>query len=277
MARPSSTPHDRALAELYAAAPEEFVLVRARVEAELRRDGDDAGAADVRARRRPNLAAWACNQLARRDPDGVAALLDATRRVIDAQANAEPGVGAAALRDAARDRHDLLDRLTDAAVSVLRGRVPQPDTYRASITATLDAGSLEPEHADELRAGRLTRPLTAPAGFGPSTAAPATAGNDATRARAHTARQALAAARREATAAGNAAKTAASELTSATLRADAATAHLHDVERALERARASATQTAEQAGAAQARADEARRAADAAADALRRAEQTGGR
>jgi len=274
VARPSS-PHDQALDELYAAAPEEFVLVRARVEGDLRRAGDDAGASDVRARRRPNLAAWACNQLARRDPDGIAALLDATQRIVDAQANAEPGPGAAALRDAARDRHDLLDRLADAAVTVLRGRVPQPDTYRASITATLDAGSLEPERADELRAGRLTRPLAAPAGFGPSSAGPATAGDDATRA--ETARQALAAARREATATANAAKTAAAELTSATLRADAATAHLHEVERALERARASAQQTAEEARAAQARAEETRTAADAAADALRRAEQIGHR
>ena len=272
MARSSPTALDRALDELYAATPEEFVLVRARLERGLRDAGETEAAADVRGRRRPNLAAWTCNQLARTDPQGVAALLDATRRVLDAQMRAGPGASAAALRDAAKERNALIDRLTDAAVAGLRGRVPQPEGYRPSIAATLDAGSLEPEHAVELRTGRLIRALAAPAGFGPLDAAATGEGADA-RARAETAREAVAAARREATAVANAAKTAAAELTSATLRADAATAHLEEVERALERARTSAAQTEEQARVARARADEAQAAADAASAALRKAEQ----
>jgi len=261
------------LDELYAAAPEEFVLVRARLERELRDAGEPEAAADLRARRRPNLAAWACNQLARTDRMGVAALFAATRQVVDAQARAGRGSRAAALRDAARERHALIDQLASAAVAGLRGRAPQPETYRASIAATLDAGSLEPEHADDLRAGRLTRPLAAPAGFGPVGAVPSAATADDARADAEAARRSLTAVRREATATTNAAKTAAAELTSAALRADAAAAHLHEVERALERARANAAQTAEHVRAAQARADETRAAADAAAAALHHAEQ----
>jgi hypothetical protein len=270
MARSAPTALDQALDELYAAAPEEFILVRARLERELRDAGEPDAAANVRARRRPNLAAWACNQLARREPDGIAALLDATRRVVDAQARAGPGASAAALRDTAKERNALVDGLADAAVAALRGRVPAPDGYRASIASTLDAASIEPEHADDLRRGRLARPLAAPAGFGPLAGPAAAPSGDA---RAETTRQAIAAARRDATAAANAAKTAAAELTSATLRADAATAHLEEVERALERARASAAQTGEHARVARARADEAQEAADVAAAALRQAEQ----
>ncbi|HEY6319808.1 MAG TPA: hypothetical protein VI462_18195 [Acidimicrobiia bacterium] len=273
MARSSPTALDRALDELYAASPEEFVLVRARLERELRDAGEADAAADVRARRRPNLAAWACNQLARTNPEGVAALLDATQRVVDAQARAGPGALAAALRDAARERNELVDRLTDAAVGGLRGRVPQPDGYRASIAATLDAASLEAEHADELRTGRLTRALAAPAGFGPLGVPRAAVPADDERGAAERAREALAVAKRDATAAANAAKTAASELTSATLRADAATAHLEEVERALERARANVAQTAEYARTAGARAGETRAAAEAAAATFRAAEQ----
>lgn len=271
MARTTPAALDRALDELYAAAPEEFVLVRARLERALRDAGDAEAASDVRSRRRPNLAAWACNQLARREREGIAALLDATRRVVDAQARAGPGASAAALRDVAKERNALVDRLADAAVAGLRGRVPAPDGYRASIAATLDAGSLEPQHADELRAGRLTRALAAPAGFGPLDA-PTLTRSDDEQSR-ETTREAFAAARREATATTNAAKTAAAELTSATLRADAATAHLEEVERALERARANVAQTDEQARVARARADEAQALADAATAALGKAEE----
>ena len=264
---------ERALAELYGAAPEEFVLVRSRLERELRDAGATAAATEVRGRRRPNLAAWACNQLARRDADEVAALLDATRRVIDAQAAVGPGGGAAALRDAARARHELLDRLADAGVAVLRGRAPTPATYRASIAATLDAASADPDRSPDLRAGRLTRPLAPPAGFGPlvAPAGPPPAARDVTAGR-EAARRALADARREATARTAGAKTVASELASAVLRADAATAHLREVERALERARASVAETAGQAQAAQARADEARAAVDEADERVRDAE-----
>ena len=266
---------ERALGELYAAAPEEFVLVRTRLAAELREAGDTAAAAEVRGRRRPNLAAWACNQLARRRADEVGELLSATSRVAAAQGSALRGGDGEALRREGRARQELVARLAGEGVALLRGRAPKPEAYRDTIAATLDAASLGPETAEELRAGRLTRALSAPAGFDASLnlgdAARSLSGVELDAAQA--ARRELADARREAQAAQAAAKTAGSEQASADLRSDAAAAHLQEVERALERARTSAAEAAEQARLARARGEAARVAAEAAERRVRDAER----
>jgi hypothetical protein len=275
VARVQPSALERALDELYAATPEEFVLVRTRLAADLRQAGEPVAAADVRGRRRPNLAAWACNQLARQHADELGELLDVTRRAAAAQGATLRGGDAVVLRHARQQRQDLLERLAGEGVQLLRGRAPKPDAYRDSITATVDAASLDPESAEELRAGRLTRPLSPPAGFGSA------AGLEAVDARATPgqgealaeARRDLADAQRAAQQAEAAAKTAGAEQASAELRADTAAAHLQEVERALERARASADESSEQAKLARARSDEARKAADDAARRVRDAEQ----
>jgi hypothetical protein len=274
VARVQPSALERALDELYAAAPEEFVLVRTRLAADLREAGEPAAAADVRGRRRPNLAAWACNQLARQHAVELGELLDVTGRAAAAQGATLRGGDAASLRRERQHRQDLLDRLAAAGVQTLRGRAPQPDAYRDSITATLDAASLEPGPAEELRAGRLTRPLSPPAGFGAGAGLEAVEGpgsgpDDPLAA----ARRELADAQRAAQQAEAAAKTAAAEQASADLRAGTATAHLEEVERALERARASVDESSEQARLARVRSDEARETADEAARRVRDAEQ----
>ena len=275
MARVQPSALERALDELYAATPEEFVLVRTRLAADLRQAGEPAAAADVRGRRRPNLAAWACNQLARQHADELGRLLDVTRRAAAAQGATLRGGDAVALRHARQQRQDLLERLAGEGVQLLRGRAPKPDAYRDSITATVDAASLDPESVEELRAGRLTRPLSPPAGFGSAPGleavdATATPGQDEALA---DARRDLADAQRAAQQAEAAAKTAGAEQASAELRADTAAAHLQEVERALERARAGADEASEQAKLARVRSDEARKAADDAARRVRDAEQ----
>jgi hypothetical protein len=266
---------ERALDELYAATPEEFVLVRTRLAGELRQAGEAAAASDVRGRRRPNLAAWSCNQLARQHGDELAALLEVTRRAAAAQGATLRGGDAAALRRERQHRQELLEALAKEGVQLLRGRAPKPETYFDSIIATLDAASLEPDTAEELRAGRLTRQLSPPAGG--FTTAPgldpveeATSGRDEVM---EEARRELAEAQRAAQQADQAAKTAGAELASAELRADTAAAHLQEVERALERGRASADEATEQARQAVVRRDEAQRAADEAARRVRDAEQ----
>ncbi len=275
MARVQPSALERALDELYAATPEEFVLVRTRLAGELRQVGEAAAASDVRGRRRPNLAAWACNQLARQHGEELEELLDVTRRAAAAQGATLRGGDAAALRRERQHRQELLERLAEEGVRLLRGRAPKPETYHDGIIATLDAASLDPDAAEELRAGRLTRPMSPPAGG--FTTAPGldpveavTAGRDEAM---EEARRELAEAQRAAHQADQAAKTASAELASAELRADTATAHLQEVERALERARASADDASEQARQAVARRDEAQRAADDAAGRVRDAEE----
>jgi hypothetical protein len=273
------SPLDSALDDLYAATPPEFVLVRSRLERELRHADEASAAAEVRSRRRPNLAAWACNQLARRDPDGIAELIALTHRLAEAQQAVVDGQSPAAWRDVTRERRELLEHLTATALAELTPWAPKPATYRDPVAATLDAASLDPGIAADLDAGRLTRALSSPAGLGPlpdpnarpSTPRPGRRGPSQRDREA--AQRELTQAQREAKQLTTAADTAATEQASAEMQADATTAQLREVERAIERARGSARHAAQEAQAARDRTKEARLLADRAEQRVRRAEQ----
>jgi hypothetical protein len=269
-----SPARERALDELYAASPEEFVLVRSRLGAALRRSGDLAAADEIRGRRRPNLAAWAINQLARVAGAEIAELVHTTNALAAAQATLTPGAAIDAWREQARQRQRHVDRLADAGVTVLRGRAPKPDAYRDAIAATLDATTVDPAWTDDLVAGRLTRALSPPAGFGPAppTRPAARRARQPDAAARAAARRAVTDSRRQAQRHADIATSAAAEQASAELQAQAADTHLQEVRRALERARDSARAAATAARAARQRADEARRDADQAAARLRQAE-----
>jgi hypothetical protein len=243
---------DRALDELYAATPPEFVLVRSRLERALRSD-DPAAAAEVRRRRRPNLAAWACNALARRDPDGIAELVALTGQLGAEQQAVVDGRDPETWRRVTRERRDLLDHLGAEATQALQPWAPKPASYRDAITATLDAASVDPDVVDDLEAGRLTRALTAPPSLGPlpDPNAPPVPARATTRGpskrQLDAARRELADAQRQATEAAEAADTATAEQASADMQADATTAQLGEVERAIERARAAARHATQEA------------------------------
>jgi hypothetical protein len=258
-----------ALDELYAVRPEEFVLVRARLERELKAAGDADAAAEVRRRRRPHLAAWACNQLVRDDPQSIAALFDATAELAAAQQRTIGGGDADELRAATRHRQETLDALAEAGVRVLAGHAPKPAQYRDNIAATLDAATLDASAADGLRAGRLTQPLLPPAGFGPldPAAVPGItprAPRKATSRERDKVRRELEKAQRRAGEAASAADEAEAVVASADLAAQSALAHLQEVDRAQARARDSLA-------AENARLTDAREAAEAARLALREA------
>lgn len=268
---------EEALDELYGVAPEEFVLVRARLERELKASGDPEGAAQLRRRRCPHLAAWAANQLVRRDPDGIAQLFEITAEVAAAQQAALEGGSAEDLRAVTRERQRVIDGLADTAVRLLSGVAPKPQQYRDNIVATLDAASLEPERGAELRAGRLTQPLLAPAGFGPLDAA-LVAGTAKRSARKPSSRE-IERARREVEKARRAAADAAAvveevdaDVTSSQLQLETARAHVDDVRRALERAEAAAAEAERQVATAEEAAETARRNAREAQARLEEAE-----
>ena len=272
-----ATPLDRALDDLYAATPPEFVLVRSRLERELRHGDEPSAATEIRSRRRPNLAAWACNQLARRDPDGIAALVALTRRLAEAQQAVVNGQEPAAFRDVSRERRELLEHLTASAIATLQPWAPKPATYRDRVLATLDAASIDPDLVADLEAGRLTRALSAPAGLGPLPDPNARPVNPRAATRpskrdVDAAQRELTQAQREAKQLATAVDTAASEQASAEMQADATTAQLREVERAIERARGAARHAAQQAQAARDRTKAARQLADRAEQRVRRAE-----
>jgi hypothetical protein len=151
---------------LYELAPEAFVgarndLVRA-LRAEKRRDEASA----VAALRRPSAAAWALNQVARREPALVDRALEAGA-ALKAATDAAVAGDASALRTAASEDRAASDAAIDAAIAVL-GR---PDA-RQQVAATLRAAVLDDTVAEQLRRGVLTADHDA-SGFGFGSAAPA--------------------------------------------------------------------------------------------------------
>jgi hypothetical protein len=146
-------PLEDALDELYGVEPSEFVSVRKRLSAALREAGDKAGTKLLQGARRPSTSAWALNQLARRVPEIVQSLLDASSALYAAQTRGSNKPEA--LRDAIRAHREALDAATDAATSVLGER--GNDAFRGEIVSTLRAVSSDEEIERQLRAGRLIR------------------------------------------------------------------------------------------------------------------------
>jgi hypothetical protein len=151
---------------LYALTPPEFTAARDELARRLRADGDTEAAAAVRGLRRPTLAAWSVNQLARRFADRVDALLEAGRRLRAAQAGLGGRTGADELRAAARDRRALVDELAERASWILETSGAQGAAHLDAVRSTLEAASLDDDAARRVRAGRLDRELRAPSGFG---------------------------------------------------------------------------------------------------------------
>src|SRR5258706_12629024 len=100
-------PLEDALDELYGVDPSEFVAVRKRLSSSLRSAGDKEAAKELLAARRPSTSAWALNQVARRQPQVIESLLEASRALFAAQTRGsnKPDV----LRDAIRTHRAAID------------------------------------------------------------------------------------------------------------------------------------------------------------------------
>ncbi len=145
--------------ELFDAALADFVARRDALAKELKKDGDKAGAAAVKALPKPSAVAWGVNQVARAEPGRIDALFAAGQAVRDAQAKAVQGKDDGALRTAARDWRALIQTLATAAARLVGGQ------YRDAAAATFEAVSVDGELGAALRAGRLTA-AAEPTGFG---------------------------------------------------------------------------------------------------------------
>ena len=144
--------------ELYDVDPSEFVAARDALAKELRARGEVAAANQVRGLLRPTAAAAALNRVARDEPGLVADLLEAGRQLVAAQAAAVRG-DRDALREASRRRRELVRRLTARAADI------SGLAHREAIAATVEAAAVDPEVADSLAAGRLTRDAPPPSAF----------------------------------------------------------------------------------------------------------------
>jgi hypothetical protein len=241
MARPRGADKrtSEALEQLYAAAPEEFVAERKRLERELKDAGDTEAAADVAGRKKPTLPVFAANRLARKRAADVERLIDAAARIAKATESSD--------REAVRDAQaEFAERLRDLVhgAEESAGR-PLSETAEQRLASLLRAAAVDPDSAPLLRRGILSDELE-PAGFdallGLSlTAAPkrgaSTSETDARSRRAEEQQAKAAQLERDLGDARATLRHAESELLAAQRQADRARRHVADLEDRLQRAR----------------------------------------
>lgn len=154
------------LDDLFGRPLSEFTGARNELAKRLRKAGQDEAASRVQELKKPSVPVWTVNQLARRHPDEVRALVDAGGRLRKAQEAAFRDADArAALREATAAERDAARTLTRIAHELLdeEGR-PATRAVIDRIGGLLRGAAITPEAAETLVAGRLTEE-TATSGF----------------------------------------------------------------------------------------------------------------
>lgn len=149
----------RAPEDLYGLPLEEFTPARDALAKELKAAGRKDEAAEVKSLRKPSVAAWALNCVARDHPDAVASLRAAGAVLREAQEEAMSG-DASRLRDASRGMADEVDRVVGLAADVLRGAGrPASAAQQEKIVATLRTAAVDDGAGDVLARGVLVEEL----------------------------------------------------------------------------------------------------------------------
>jgi hypothetical protein len=147
--------------ELFTLPLDEFTAARNAVAKRLKQKGEADTAEQVRTLPKPSVAAWAVNQLARRDPEAVRSLLNVAARLRSAQERSLKGDRTAdELRAAQAEEREIIRQLTRGAESVLRaaGR-PASGTTLERVASLLRAASVDEPGRSTLRDGRLSGEL----------------------------------------------------------------------------------------------------------------------
>ncbi|MFF0868640.1 hypothetical protein ACFYUV_43295 [Nonomuraea sp. NPDC003560] len=154
---------DEVAGRLYAVPPAEFTAARAAEVRAAKEAGDVRLSRDIAKLRKPTVSAWAVNRLAREHPAELAELLGVGERLRAAWQAQD----AEALAELTRSRGEAT-----AKVARLARQAGGLSAAAASeVDQTLDAAVVDAGAADQVRAGRLAKPLSY-SGFAP---APATA------------------------------------------------------------------------------------------------------
>jgi hypothetical protein len=149
-------------ADLYGLPVEEFTKTRDELAKELRKAGKKDAADEVKALRKPTVSAWVINQLARRHPQEMKALVKAGDDLRKAQRSAVSGRDPEKLREATRNHRDRLDDMT----SLARHELDAGGQTVQRVAQTLRAGSIDKQASKALLAGTLATDVEQ-AGFGP--------------------------------------------------------------------------------------------------------------
>lgn len=124
--------------ELADVPPEEFVAARDELARRLKASGERARAAEVKKLRRPTVPQWAAVQVRRRHGEALEALGEALRAVARAQEAAITGGQRQALREAAAERRDALERVGRAVEEVL-AEDGRPGHYRDEVVSSIES------------------------------------------------------------------------------------------------------------------------------------------
>lgn len=156
---------DARINELYGLPLEQFTPARDALAKEVDQGGDRDGASRVRALRKPVVAGWALNRLAREDPDGVRELLELGDTLRAAHRRAASGGDVEPFRAAADERRRLVRALTSKAEAIVGSRGSVTAAVADAIAGTLEAAAVDEETGTLLRSGRLVKPVRPPATF----------------------------------------------------------------------------------------------------------------
>ena len=153
---PNGVPGEE-LDRLYHGPLEEFTPARNELAKSLRSDGKAEAADWVKGLTKPSRAAWLVNQLSVRKTDEIAELLEAGRELRAAQEEMLAGsADRDQLREAARREQRTVDSLLRTAEALGREHGVGQQVL-TKVGETLQAASSDPEVAEAIEAGRLTR------------------------------------------------------------------------------------------------------------------------
>lgn len=147
---------DAAVDALYTRPLDEFIAARDAAVRQAADDGDRLGAARIKRLPKPSVAAWVVNHVARDHPEEVAALADLGDELRAATADRDRG-RIRALDHLRRERTEGLVRTVREAGEV--GGRPVSAAVLDRLTETLTAAVMDPDAAEVVRAGRLSRAL----------------------------------------------------------------------------------------------------------------------
>lgn len=149
--------------ELYALPPEEFTAARGEAVAAARKAGDRELAGRINGLRRPTVGAWLVNLLAHQRPDLIGELLALGEAMRAAQRN----LRGEELRELSAQRRGMVSALAreSRALAVAAGRGVRAVLPLVEVENTLTAALADPGVGEEVRQGRLVKPLEY-AGFG---------------------------------------------------------------------------------------------------------------
>ncbi|MCP2265873.1 hypothetical protein ACFQHV_12405 [Promicromonospora thailandica] len=151
-----STDPDETVDDLYTRPLDEFVAARDAASRRAADAGDRLGAQRIKRLPKPSVAAWVVNHVAREHPEEVAALVSLGDELRAATADRDRG-RVRALDQLRRERADALVRTVREAGEV--GGRPVSAAVLDRLAETLTAAVMDPDAAEVVRAGRLSRAL----------------------------------------------------------------------------------------------------------------------